>query len=89
MQKIKSSFIKEAVGQESYERLIEDVILWDKTLFTSWDILEQSWKIVDDIINCNENCPLISEYEKWSKWPIESDKLLERDWRKWYVCDNI
>jgi glucose-6-phosphate 1-dehydrogenase len=27
MQKIKSSFIKEAVGQESYERLIEDVIL--------------------------------------------------------------
>lgn len=41
----------EAVGNvvEAYEKLIHEVILSKPTLFTRWDEIETSWKIIDDI----------------------------------------
>ncbi len=89
VQRVKSKFVKEIPGKEAYEKLIEDAILWDKTLFTNWNILKESRKIVDDIVNCKNNCPIIFEYEKWTNGPNEANELLKKDWRKWYNCENI
>ena len=84
VQRVKSKFSKEISSKEAYEKLLEDVIVWDKTLFTSWEMLEESWKIVDDLVNCKNNCPILYSYSKWSTWPIVSDILLENEWKKWY-----
>lgn len=64
VQRVKSKFVKETLGKEAYEKLIEDAIQGDKTLFTSRNILEQSRKIVDDIVNCKNNCPILFTYEE-------------------------
>lgn len=84
VQNVVSTFSKELIWKEAYEKLIEDSIAWDKTLFTSWDMLKQTWHIVDDLVNCRDNCPMIFKYKKWSKWPKEMNKLLEDDGRSWY-----
>ena len=89
VQRVRSKFIKEVPGKEAYEKLIEDAIVGDKTLFTSRDILEQSWTIVDDIVNCKNNCPIIFTYEKGSDGPDEADALITKDGRKRYNCENI
>ena len=64
VERVRSQFNKEVASKEAYEKLIEDVIIGDKTLFLSWDMLEESWRIVDDLINCKNNCPIIYDYEK-------------------------
>ncbi len=84
VERVKSKFIKEIESKEAYEKLLEDAIVWDKTLFTSWEMLEETWKIVDNLVNCKNNCPIIHKYEKGSNGPIASDILLENDRRKWY-----
>lgn len=84
MQRVKSEFLKQGESKEAYEKLLEDVMLWDKTLFTNWDILEESWRIVDNLVNCKNNCPIIYPYEKWTHGPEMSYTLLENDKRQWY-----
>ncbi|MDD2871318.1 MAG: glucose-6-phosphate dehydrogenase [Candidatus Gracilibacteria bacterium] len=84
VERVKSKFEKELESKEAYEKLLEDAIISDKTLFTSWEMLEQSWKIVDNLVNCKNDCPLIHKYPKGSNGPIASDYLLENDGRKWY-----
>lgn len=83
IQLVKSEFRK-IYKDDTYDRLILDCIYNNKLLFTDWSILRQSWEIVDSIINCKNDCPLVHIYKKGSKWPIQSDKLLEKDNRKWY-----
>jgi len=84
IENVVSSFSKELVWKEAYEKLIEDAIEWDKTLFTSWSMLKQTWKIVDELVNCRDNCPILFKYEKWTSGPDEMHKLLSKDGRKWY-----
>lgn len=84
VERVKSKFSKEIESKEAYEKLLEDVIIWDKTLFTSWEMLKQSWEIVDDLVNCKNNCPLLHIYKKWTSWPEASNMMLENDNRKWY-----
>lgn len=84
VERVKSKFVKEIESKEAYEKLLEDAILWDKTLFTSWEMLEETWRIVDNLVNCKNNCPIIHKYDKWTNWPKASDSLLENDGRKWY-----
>lgn len=84
VQNVSSLFSKELISKEAYEKLIEDAIIWDKTLFTSWDMLKQTWKIVDDLVNCKNNCPMLFKYKKWSSWPQEMNGLLSNDGRSWY-----
>ncbi len=85
VQEVKSKFKKELYSKEAYEKLIEDVIIWDKTLFTTFDILKESWTIVNDLVNCKDNCPILYKYEPWTKWPEIANNLIEDDNKKWYV----
>lgn len=85
VQEVKSKFKKELSSKEAYEKLIEDVIIWDKTLFTTFEILKESWMIVNDLVNCKDNCPILHKYIPWSKGPDFTDLLIENDNKKWYA----
>lgn len=76
---IKSKFEKCENSKEAYEKLLEDVILGDKTLFTSFEFLQASWEIVDKLIHCKNNCPLIHRYPQGSTGPEAFDQLLLSD----------
>lgn len=47
-------------------------------------MIEESWKIVDHLVNCKEHCPILHSYEMGSNGPTAVDTLLEMDGRKWY-----
>ena len=70
---------------EAYERLIYDVINGDSTLYARWDEIENSWKLIDKILECKvrrrEN---LHFYSAGSNGPKEADELLERDGRIWW-----
>jgi glucose-6-phosphate 1-dehydrogenase len=53
-------------------------------LFTDWKILEKSWELIEDIVNCDENCPIVHYYKSWTNWPLESVNLLKKDNRNWF-----
>ena len=73
-----------STGKWAYEKLLEDVIIWDPTLFTTWEMLELTWKAIDPIIHCKEACPIVHIYPPWSRWPKAMYELLENSGRKWY-----
>ncbi|HIJ18328.1 TPA: glucose-6-phosphate dehydrogenase [Candidatus Woesearchaeota archaeon] len=67
---------------ESYERLLHDVMHGDQTLFTRWDEVEHSWKIIDRIAKPWKNRqPHLYEAGTWG--PKEADELIGQDGRKW------
>jgi len=67
---------------EAYERLLYDVMLGDQTLFTSWDEVENAWRIFDVLIDGFKNSkPFKYKVGTWGH--SEADKLIERDGRKW------
>ena len=68
---------------DAYERLLYDVIAGDQTLFTSWDMVAHSWELTDKISEGWKRGKIL--YYKPGTWgPKESDKLIEKDGRKWY-----
>ena len=67
---------------ESYERLFYDIMCNDQTLFTRWDEVESSWKIIDRIRDAWHNVePYFYKPGTWG--PEEADRLIEKDRRKW------
>jgi glucose-6-phosphate 1-dehydrogenase len=77
---------------EAYQRLLLDCMQGDATLFTRGDAIEQSWKIVDPILNAWEKNPEIPIYGypagTWG--PIQADSLIdgpEMTWR--HPCKNL
>jgi len=67
---------------EDYERLLNDVMAGDHTLFTSWDEVENSWRIFDALTSAFSNVGPF-KYSAGSWGPIEAFKLIEKDGRKW------
>ena len=84
LQNVHSSFSNQEESKEAYQKLIEDMIDGDKTLFISWDMLAESWRILEDLVNCRDNCPILFSYEWWENGPKESYDLLETDGNTWY-----
>jgi len=68
---------------EAYEKLLLDIANSDPTHFTRWDGVEESWKIIDKLVRCKDNCPIIFKYQSGSLGPKQADKLLLKDSRQW------
>jgi glucose-6-phosphate 1-dehydrogenase len=65
---------------DAYERLIHDVMLGDRTLFTSSDAIERLWQISDPALR---DPPPSLPYEPGSWGPAEIDRLIAP--RRWHL----
>ena len=80
----RSSF-EESQLPDAYERLLLEALERDASLFTRSDGIEAAWKIMDPIIDFNENDlknPVYS-YTNGTWGPVEADDLLHRDGHQW------
>lgn len=69
----------------AYERLIEDCIKGDLTLFARQDGVEAMWSVVDPIISRWEKNPAkdFPNYSAGTWGPKEAERLIEKEGRKW------
>jgi glucose-6-phosphate 1-dehydrogenase len=68
-----------------YETLIYDVMIGDPTLFMRADMVEQTWRIVQPVLDAwvkNDGADL-PIYPAGSSGPAEADALLAQDGRRW------
>jgi len=84
--------ISHAELPEAYQRLLLDCMQGDPTLFSRGDAIEQSWRIVDPVLNTWENNPAIPIYGypvgTWG--PHEADSLIDEPNMTWrYPCRNL
>lgn len=68
-----------------YETLLYDCMLGDGTLYQRADMVESSWRVVQPILDVwgalkPRSIPI---YQAGGQGPMEADRLLERDGRKW------
>lgn len=72
---------------ESYARLFLDAMIGDQTLFARSDGVEESWRIIDPIVQYWEKNTkaALPEYPAGSWGPVESDLLLSRTGRSWLI----
>jgi glucose-6-phosphate 1-dehydrogenase len=69
--------IEEEPGEHSpYERLLEDAMAGDRTLFTREDAVEAAWAVVDPVL---KNHPRAIPYKRGSWGPQEADALIAND----------
>ena len=69
---------------EAYELLLYDVMQGDQTLFTRWDEVENSWRIIDEFVDAWHH--LEPEFYKPGTWgPKKADKLIKNSGRKWVI----
>jgi len=75
----------EEQSPEAYERLLLDVMAGDATLFMRRDEIEASWTWLKNIQDSwdREDRRWLPEYTAGTAGPIEADKLIEGDHRKW------
>jgi glucose-6-phosphate 1-dehydrogenase len=68
-----------------YERLLFDCMIGDATLFQRADMVEDSWRIVDPILDVWGAIPArnFPNYAAGTWGPAEADALLETDGRRW------
>ena len=70
---------------EAYERLLLDVMAGDATLFMRRDGVETSWAWVMNILDAwsESGARWLPEYRAGTWGPVEADRLIESDGRKW------
>jgi glucose-6-phosphate 1-dehydrogenase len=81
-------FVKEPnVG---YETLIYDVMIGDPTLFMRADMVEQTWRIVQPVLDAwsGKGGADVPIYPAGSAGPAEADALLTKDGRQWRSIDG-
>jgi glucose-6-phosphate 1-dehydrogenase len=68
-----------------YETLIYDVMIGDPTLFTRADMVEQTWRIVQPVLDAwaEKDATDLPIYPAGTSGPSEADALLARDGRRW------
>ncbi len=69
---------------EAYERLILDVLLGEPPLFPRHEEVEQSWRILDPVIDhwaARDEAP--EDYPAGTWGPAGSDEMMRRDGREW------
>ncbi len=68
---------------EAYERLILDVLLGEPPLFPRHEEVEQSWRILDPIVEHWARHGRPEQYASGTWGPSSADDLLARDGRSW------
>ena len=68
---------------DAYERLIHDVMVGDRTLFTSSDAIERLWQISEPVLE--QPAPAVA-YEPGSWGPSEIDELIAP--RRWHLPND-
>ncbi len=65
---------------EPYERLLADALRGDSTLFPRWDVIEETWRIVQPLL---DSPPPIERYAKGTWGPASADLLAAQNggWR--------
>ncbi len=72
---------------EAYERLLQDALAGDASLFIRSDHIEEAWRIVDPLLQARESTLAVETYETGSWGPDAADALLAQDGREWLrVC---
>jgi glucose-6-phosphate 1-dehydrogenase len=59
---------------EAYERLLHDAIVGDGTLFPRQDVIEETWRIVQPLL---DSPPAVEPYERGTWGPASADRLCE------------
>jgi len=84
----KSIFLVEM--PEAYQRLILDCMLGDQTLFTRFDGVEASWRLLTPVLQAWEKDPSRPyRYAAGSDSFAEADRLIESDGLKWRKLGHI
>ena len=70
---------------DAYERLLQNALDGDSSLFIRSDQIEEAWSIVDPLLTtwASPESPPMYSYERASLGPSEADALLARDGRRW------
>ena len=77
-----AAFLEEA--PEAYERLLLDAMVGDPTLFIRADEVEQSWRVVEPILDAWEDPGVpLARYRAGTWGPAEGDALIQADGRRW------
>jgi glucose-6-phosphate 1-dehydrogenase len=68
-----------------YETLIYDCMIGDAILFQRADGIEAGWRVVQPFIDAwrNAGAQNLAMYKAGSEGPVEADRLLARDSRRW------
>lgn len=68
---------------EAYATLLEDVLTGDRSMFIREDESELAWEIVQPVLDRWEEDGKPVLYEPGTMGPVEAEKLVEKDGRKW------
>ncbi|MDH7798911.1 MULTISPECIES: glucose-6-phosphate dehydrogenase [unclassified Beijerinckia] len=73
-----------------YETLIYDVMIGDPTLFMRADMVEETWRIVQPVLDAwaADRMTVLPTYPAGSSGPSEADALLKSDNRHWRNIDG-
>ena len=68
-----------------YETLLYDIMIGDPTLFMRADMVEQTWRAVQPVLDvwAKKDATDLSIYPAGSSGPVEADALLAKDGRRW------
>jgi glucose-6-phosphate 1-dehydrogenase len=77
-----AAFVEET--PEAYERLLLDAMVGDPTLFIRTDEVEESWRVVQPILDTwSETEVPLARYQAGTWGPPEADALLRREGHRW------
>ncbi len=76
---------------EAYERLLQDAIGGDASLFMRSDEIERSWSIIEPWLKWTESvaAPKPEEYSVGSMGPAGSDRFMDQNMRQWVPLFGI
>ena len=72
---------------EAYERLLQDALVGDSTLFTRADEVQEAWRIVDSIQDQWQALPM-HLYERKSWGPDTAKQLMAKDGNRWLTEES-